>query len=212
MNLLASILAVTFLIACTSEQKRSTQDTVKLIKHTPFVGETRTIQEIDNLAKFLDSQSSADTLRLRYFADTAGYIYGIGKPLMIEFPDKAARVTAYQEIYFSASVWRDAVTGSLVVYFFNESPSGDWGHTVTMYYRPGGIIAKLDANLRTFYGRVSVERAKYFDSEGTLLKQTKTFRELESNKLIKKPNMDFIDEPLQCYMKVSELPFYKMLR
>ena len=114
-----------------------------------------------------------------------------------------------EEVYKKAVVW--SKTGKIVsVGFTLTSPSGDWAHYVTYYFRTDGSLAKIHAELNTFYGEVSIIRDRFYDPSGQLLQSTQKVLDLQTRKP-KKPSGDFMDQDVNVYKKVSELPFSKML-
>jgi len=114
-----------------------------------------------------------------------------------------------EEVYEKAVVW--SRTGKIVgVILTLSSPSGDWAHYVTYYFRADGSLAKIHAELNTFYGEVSIIRDRFYDSGGQLLHSTQKILDLQTRKP-KKPTGDFMDQEILVYKKVSELPFSKLL-
>ena len=114
-----------------------------------------------------------------------------------------------EEVYEKAVAW--SKTGKIVgVIFTLSSRSGDWAHYITYYYRADGSLAKIHAELNTFYGEVSIIRDRFFDSNGQLLHSTQKILDLQTRKP-KKPTGDFMDQDINVYKKVSELPFSKLL-
>ncbi|HEY6805193.1 MAG TPA: hypothetical protein VI306_16575 [Pyrinomonadaceae bacterium] len=115
-----------------------------------------------------------------------------------------------------AATWYEAShvftrTGKIVVARFTfTSPSGDWYHFIDYYFRDDGSLAKIHARLNTFYGNISVIRNRYFDSAGSLIKETKSFHEVKTDRVAKEP-AGFMDEPIPLYKTVSDLPFSKLL-
>ena len=108
----------------------------------------------------------------------------------------------------TATVWTKQ--GKVIAAKFNfTSPSGDWNHFINYYFREDGSLAKIDAQLNTFEGNVSVVRQRYYNSNGRLIKSTQTFRDLETHKPRK--SADFMDNPIPVYLKVSDLPFHQLL-
>jgi hypothetical protein len=95
--------------------------------------------------------------------------------------------------------------------FTFTSPSGDWYHFIDYYFRIDGSLAKIHARLNTFYGNISVVRNRYYDSTGQLIKSTKRFQDVKTDKLIKKVPGGYIDEPIPFYKTVPALPFHKFL-
>jgi hypothetical protein len=96
------------------------------------------------------------------------------------------------------------------VNFTFQSPSRDWAHFVIYYYRPDGTLAKIDAQLNTFYGNITVIREKYYSGTGKLLKESTKFFDLKTQKK-RKPSKNFEDEELPLYMKTFDLPFRHLL-
>jgi hypothetical protein len=90
------------------------------------------------------------------------------------------------------------------------SPSGDWAHLINYYYREDGTLAKIQAQLNTFYGDVSVVREQFFQSSGKVIRSTTRYLDLNSRKPVRKPK-DFFDQEVPIYKKISELPFAKLL-
>ena len=90
------------------------------------------------------------------------------------------------------------------------SPSGDWMHFINYYYREDGTLAKIQAQLNTFYGDVSVVREQYFQSSGKVIRSTTRYLDLHTRKPLRKPK-DFFDQEVPVYKTVSELPFAKLL-
>ena len=93
-----------------------------------------------------------------------------------------------------------------------QSPSGDWSHYVNYYFREDGALARIHAELNTFYGNMTVIRERFYDPKGRLLSSSQQFLDLETKKR-KKPGTDgeFIDEPIPAYRTVKALPFYTLL-
>ena len=140
----------------------------------------------------------------RIFADVASE--DNDKEIWKEFKNKKAFDDAVT--YQNALVW--SRTGKVIVANFSfSSPSGDWAHYISYYFRDDGSLAKIQATLNTFYGDISVVRHRYYDSNGKLLKSTKNFLDLQTRKP-KKP-VEFIENPIPVYLNVSGLPFSKLL-
>jgi hypothetical protein len=109
----------------------------------------------------------------------------------------------------SAYVWlRDGkVVGANFTF---QSPSRDWAQFVMYYFRVNGTLAKSDSTLNTFNGGITVLRQDYYDSKGILLKGTTHCKDLKTQQF--KPCGDFQDRPAPLYKKVSDLPFYRLLK
>jgi hypothetical protein len=111
-----------------------------------------------------------------------------------------------------ANVWAQDGAVVLACYTF-QSASGDWAHYVNYYFREDGSLAKIHAQLNTFYGNMTVIRERFYDSKGKLLSSSQQFLDMETQKK-KKPGEDgqeFIDEPITAYRTVKALPFYTLL-
>jgi hypothetical protein len=127
-----------------------------------------------------------------------------------EFKSEAARKKAEtgENLNQNAFVW--SREGKLVgANFTFTSPSGDWAHIIMYYFREDGSLAKIQAQLNTFNGEISVVRDRYYDPGGRLLKTTRKFLDLQTQKP-KKPG-EFMDKPIPVYHKVAELPFHNLL-
>jgi len=109
----------------------------------------------------------------------------------------------------SAYAWTRADKVIAVAFTFT-SQSGDWAHLVTYYFREDGTLAKIEAQLNTFYGDVSVVRNQYFNNAGVRISSSERILGLKTQKPVKKP-ADYFDQPITVFKKVSELPFYKLL-
>jgi len=109
----------------------------------------------------------------------------------------------------SAFVWTRSEKVIAAAFTFT-SQSGDWAHLVTYYFREDGTLAKIGAQLNTFYGDVSVVRNQYFNSAGVRISSSERILDLKTQKPVKKP-ADYFDQPVTVFKKVSELPFYKLL-
>jgi len=90
------------------------------------------------------------------------------------------------------------------------SPSGDWAHLINYYYRDDGTLAKIRAQLNTFYGDMSIVREQFFQSNGKRLRSTTRYLDLQTKKP-KKKSGDLFDQEVPVYKTVSELPFAKLL-
>ncbi len=150
-----------------------------------------------------------DSNRVLFFADTTDYTID-SIPHWTQFPNNAAIASDYHEDCGQAVVYK-ANDNSTETYFINDDESLDWTYYITSYYRPDGTIAKVDAELRIFYGRVDAETVEYYDESGRLIKKSKQFRDLNTDKHLRKPSQDFIDEPLQVFYRVSDLPFSHLI-
>lgn len=128
-----------------------------------------------------------------------------------EFKSEAEREKADtgENLNESAYVWLKA--GKVVsVNLTLQSPSGDWVHFVMYYFREAGTLAKIQAQLNTFYGDVTVRREEFYSADGKLLRTNTKHFDLNSQKP-KKPDRDLPDFPIPVYLRVQDLPFYKLL-
>jgi len=126
-----------------------------------------------------------------------------------EFKGKPAKgETDPDDLNEVAYVW--ARKGKVVAAGFTfQSDSRDWAHYVTYYFRADGTLAKIHAQLNTFYGDISVVRNKFYNSNGKLLRTSTRYLDLQSKKSRKRG--DFQDEPIPVYRTVRSLPFYRIL-
>jgi hypothetical protein len=123
------------------------------------------------------------------------------------FDTEAALATADPDA--SAYVWtRDAHI--IFAGFRLQSGSRDWVHVIGYYFRDDGAVARISAQLNTFYGDLSVEREWYFGSDGAVVCETTEYRDLETQQP-KVPDEDFIDREVPIYLTTQELPFADLL-
>jgi hypothetical protein len=164
----------------------------------------REIKQINSYVKGLNAFIEKNQKRHETFAD----ISQTEKPKWRRF--KSEKALDKIMINEAAYVWRRR--GRLVAADFTlSSESGDWAHYVNYRYRHDGTLAKIEADLRTFYGNISVVRNLYFDIKGRLLRKTTQFRDLQSNQPVK-PNENFIDEKFEIFKTTAKLPFAFLLR
>ena len=108
----------------------------------------------------------------------------------------------------TAFVW--SKSGSVVgANFTFQSGSGDWAQYVMYYFRADGSLAKIQAQLNTFHGNVSVARDKSYSRSGKVLREITRYLDLKTQKPIKPA--DFMDEEIPVYQNVRKLPFFKLL-
>ena len=159
---------------------------------------------IDSYAKKVDRFTKRNDKRRRTFGNV-----GDEQDHWKEFKGKVAKgETDPEDLDEVAYVW--VRTGRVVAASFAfQSGSRDWAHYVTYYFREDGTLAKIHAQLNTFYGDISVVRDKFYSSSGELLRTSTRYLNLESQKLRKRG--DFTDEPIPVYLKVRDLPFSKLL-
>ncbi len=145
------------------------------------------------------------------FADTADENESKAKWRKFASEKALEKFRETQETFTIAYNWRK--NGKLVQSTFTLfSSSGDWAQYDSYYFRENGTIAKIVSELRTFYGDVIVLRDLYFDEKGKLIRQTVRYRDLDTNKPIKKPKDDFYIVDVTIYKNVRRLPFAKLLK
>jgi len=155
----------------------------------------------------VDRFTKRNTKARRIFADVA--TADNNNPLWREFKSKREFDKFEGNPDESAYVWTRAEK-VIAVGFTYTSQSGDWAHMVTYYFREDGTLAKIEAQLNTFYGDVSVVRNQYFNNVGVRISNSERILDLKTQKPVKKP-ADYFDQPVTVFKKVSELPFYKLL-
>jgi hypothetical protein len=168
------------------------------------------IAAIDSYAKSVDSFIKLNPNALRIFANVASGT-DKGPDRWRRFRSEAERQEAESghNLNETAFVWLKA--GKVVgANFTFQSGSRDWAHFVMYYFREDGTLAKIRAQLNTFYGNISVMREQVYSSSGKLLRKTTRYLDLESQEP-RRPTADFQDEPIPVYRRVRDLPFYKLL-
>jgi hypothetical protein len=112
----------------------------------------------------------------------------------------------------SASVWLK--DGRVVLTRFTlQSFSGDWVHYVDHYFREDGTLAKIEARLNTFYGRVSAVREKFYGKRGELLQASEHIYRLGTKRKVRPGGAgEFLDQPIPVYKTTQELPFQHLLK
>ena len=165
------------------------------------------VAAIDSYAKRVDQFIKRNPNHLRIFANVAS-----NKPdRWREFKSERSRDKADtgDNLNENAYVWLKA--GKIVgVNFTFQSGSRDWAHFVMYYFREDGTLAKIQAQLNTFYGNVSIARDKFYSADGKMLRSTTRYLDLKSKKPTE-PTADFQDEPIPIYRNVRDLPFRKLL-
>lgn len=169
------------------------------------------IKRIDAYVKTIDAFVGKQKPHI-IFADTSDYDAG-SRSKWRRFKSVKTLETFRQkkETYTVSYNWRR--NGRLVQSNFTLfSPSGDWTQYDFHYFRADGSIAKIQSELRTFYGDLIVLRDFYFDRRGKLLRKTTRYRDLNTEKPVKKPkDSDFQDSDVKIYKTVRRLPFAKLL-
>ncbi len=173
--------------------------------------QTQTVAQIEKYAKTVSGLMKKTKERI--FADVSS---DGKKPSWKEFKTEKMRDNADtgDNLNENAYVWiKDRKIVSTTFTF--QSPSRDWAHFVTYYFRADGTLAKSEAVLNTFYGYVTVERNYYFDSKGKILKQDVKYLDLKTQEPInlkeRKKNQDFIDEEVKFFKNTNKLPFIRLM-
>ena len=173
--------------------------------------QSETVVQIDKYAKI--GSSLMKRTKQRIFADVSSH----GKmPNWKEFKTEKMRDSndTGDNLNENAYVWMN--NGRIVSTTFSfQSPSRDWAHFVTYYFRPNGTLAKAESTLNTFYGNVTVERNYYFDSKGKILKLNTNYLDLKTQKPINltelKKRQDFIDRKVKFIKDTNKLPYIKLM-
>jgi hypothetical protein len=157
----------------------------------------------------LDDYAKRNPKLHRVFGDVSSGMKG-DKSRWREFKPKSERDMDYiGSLMSNAIVW--SKDGAVVlVSCVLQSPSGDWAHQISYYFREDGPLAKIHANLGTFYGPMTVIRERFYDPKGRLLSLSQQFLDLETKEK-KKPGTEFEDETIPLYRTVKALPFYTLL-
>lgn len=170
------------------------------------------IKRIDAYSKRLDALSEKAVEPDVVFADASDY--NEKKPKWRRYSsrkefEKARETSEFHNIAF---VWRK--NGRIVLANFTfDSPSGDWAHFVYHYFREDGTLAKVEAQLNTFNGNMTVLRNFYFDRNGKLLRKTTKYLDLETKKPKNLKEVgDFYDNEVKIFKKTVNLPFASRLR
>ena len=173
-------------------------------------GKKAEIKRIDAYCKTLDSFVKKYKGAHLVYADVSDY--NENKPQWRKYNSEKefekARETV--ESYNIAYIWRK--NGKIVMTNFTfSSPSGDWAHYIHHYFREDGTIAKVEAQLNTFYGNMTVLRQFYFNRKGSLLRKTTKNLGLETQTPKKSEGQDFYDNEVKIFKKTSKLPFASLL-
>lgn len=164
------------------------------------------IAEIDSLTASVRKYIEAEGPPHMIIADAADY-NKTDKPVWKVFNTEADFEAAREKKDFNniAYLWYDKGV-PVAANFTYSSESGDWAQYVKYIFRPGGTVAHVNRELRTFMGDIVVERNYYFSESGKILKETKNFRDLMTDKPLAEPK-DFMDMDVDIYKKVGDLPF-----
>ncbi len=114
-----------------------------------------------------------------------------------------------EESYETAYIWKK--NGKVVaVNFTYSSPSGDWVQYVYYIFREDGSVATVERDLRTFMDDIIVDRGYVYDQSGKILKETRSFRDLNTGDPKDEPE-DFIDLDVEIYKTTRDLPFASLM-
>lgn len=172
-------------------------------------------KRIDAYCRSIDSFTKKRKGPELVFADTSDQTDSKEKWRKFASEKALEKFREQSETYTVAYVWRK--NGRVAVTNFTLfSGSGDWAKYVYSYFRADGSLARVESELRTFYGDYIVIRRRYFDSAGRLVRKTDRYLDLQSKKP-KKPDPEYIDanaglDKGDYYMKTSKLPFARLIR
>lgn len=175
------------------------------------------IKRIDAYEKTVEALTKNSKSPQLIFADASDYNEN-AKPKWRKFASEKAleKFRETSETYTIAYNWQK--NGKIVASNFTLfSPSGDWAKYVFHYFREDGSLAKVESELKTFYGDLIVLQNIYFDNKGRILKKTLAYKDLQTGKP-KKPAKDsfdasssFINET-DYYKQTRKLPFAHLLK
>lgn len=177
--------------------------TISLFAETGSGQSTSEIRRIDSYVKELAVYVDRPSAKLEIYADVSK----TENPRWRKFRSEKSleKFRESNEVYDIAYVWRR--NGKIVVVNFTfSSGSGDWAHYVFHRFRPNGTLAYVEADLRTFYGYMSVQRTFYYDARGKLLKKRTKYRDVITDKP-KTPGGDFYNNKVRIYKTTKRLPF-----
>jgi hypothetical protein len=173
--------------------------------------QTETAAQIDKYTKTISSFMKKTKQRI--FADVSS---NWKKPSWKELKTEKLRDNADtgENLNENAYVWMK--DGKIVSASFTfQSPSRDWAHFVTYYFRSDGTLAKAESLLNTFYGNVTAERNYYFDTKGRILNRNAKYLDLTTQKPInlkeRIKTQEFIDEEVKFFKDTNKLPFIRLM-
>lgn len=175
-------------------------------------GEGGEVRRINLYVTELEAMTGKGKKPDQVFADTAPYETADRRPSWRRFDSEAALIAFREktsETYKVAFVWTKK--GKPVVANFTLfSPSGDWAQYDLHYFRPDGSIAKIDSELRTFYGNFVLKRELWFDRRGRRIASSRSYSDLETGKPLTKPAETF-ETDVRRYRRTSDLPFIRLV-
>jgi hypothetical protein len=119
-----------------------------------------------------------------------------------------AQLKKSESAFEQAHVWLRAKS-PVTARFALTSPSGDWFQYVYYYFREDGSLAKIQSELNTFHGNLTVITNRIYDVDGKLLQVRTKYLDLKSHKPTR--SRDFMDQEIPLYVKARDLPFYNLL-
>lgn len=169
------------------------------------------IKTIDAYTKKIDALVKRSKNPHLVFADTSQ----TSRSKWRQFPSEKALETFREktETYEIMYAWRQ--TGKIVETSTTLfSASGDWVHYIYHYFREDGTLAKVESDLRSFYGDIIVEQQFYYDKNGRQLKKVVRYRDLKTKKFKKvDPRSDYLSlAKFDTYKTTKKLPFAHLLK
>jgi hypothetical protein len=177
-----------------------------------YAAAQNSVAEIDRYVRSVKKVTNSS--RKVVVADTADYDQKKSKWTRFASDKALDGYRKKNETYSIAYNWKNG--GKVVATNFTDfSPSGDWTQYTFHYFRPDGTVAKVEAELRTFYGDWIVKRNYYFDTSGRQIKKTSSYFNLNTNKP-KRPTDDVTSDTsgpfkVTVYKNVRKLPFASLL-
>ena len=177
-------------------------------KEVNFDRNNNTVKEIDAYVKVVDKFAQQEGTPHMVIADVADFEKA-DKAIWKKFESEDAFEKSQVNSYETAYLWKkdERLIAANITY---SSPSGDWAQFVYYVFRADGSVARANRELRTFMGDIIVNRIYYYHSNGKLLKEKKTFRNLETKKFIKAPE-SFQDIDVDIYKTADKLPFESLI-
>jgi hypothetical protein len=189
--------AVILLLACVSNAQKATQPA-----------------KIDAYVRTITSLTTSPENNKIVVADTAVSGQKESKWQKFESEKALEERREQNETYSIAYNWKKQ--GKLVASSFTQfSESGDWVQYISYYFRLDGTVAKVEDELRTFYGNYIVNRDFYFDEKGNVIAKKVKYSDLETNKP-KKPSKELFEansERLKSdfFKRADKLPFASLI-
>jgi len=173
------------------------------------------IKRIDSYVKLLDRYTKRNKNSFVILADVAEFGSETQAWQRFGSVSELDKFMDSNDVYTSANVWWRKGRVAYVAFTYS-SPSGDWAKYVSIYFRPNGILARMDAELRTFYGDFIVQQRSHFDSNGSLMKSIRTYLDLSTRKP-KPPTADLqsndeLSNDGRYYLTIEKLPFAHLIK